>query len=126
MDMEASAAAIQELAKGFIELVETIDPDWERAFYRFEFQEERTRANGSIVRDGSARIIDVLQTRGAFGELTPLAEAVVRATPAPGGKLPCILLLTVTSDFDFETEFDYDSTNRWHITKSNGGTGFPK
>jgi hypothetical protein len=126
MDKEASAAAVIELAKGVIVLAGNVDPDWERIYYRFELHDDSNRMNGSIVRNGEARLISSIDHGDAYDELESLAQAVCEATPDPDGAIPYVLLVTANSDFSYNLEFEYDNPDRWRITKLDGGTGFPQ
>ena len=118
---EEQALIVVELAKEFIGLVRSIEPKWNRAFFRFSTDEMKYGSNASYSFDSAVTLIDPFKCKPFFSSMNEKGKQLFRLIKKERG----VLLLTVDSDFNYDTKFEYDNLERWKISKIDGGTGVP-
>jgi hypothetical protein len=118
---QQSSEQVVELARQFIDLLQTIAPGWQRGFFRFKWEPNHDRCNSSYVRGDRVDLISSIDNSGAFKEIGNTAWKLAGSLDKPQG----LLLLIVESSFDYEIKFEFEDLTRWQISKMDGLTGIP-
>lgn len=118
---ETQASIIIELAKEFIEIVQGLDPKWNRAFFRFSIDEASFGSNASYQVESTVTLLNPFSCKTFFSNMNAKGEQLFQLSQKAKG----VLLLTIDADFNFDTKFEYDDLARWKISKIDGGTGIP-
>ncbi len=122
---EGSSNLVIEMAKTVVDLVRVIEPNWEKAFFRYESDGSYDSASGSYLKGGDATIFDVLAHRSTFTKLKGCGGKLRDALEKDGVKF-VVCLLTVDSSFHFDVTYEYEKVDRWKISKTAGGSGLPE
>jgi hypothetical protein len=125
MDLDHATPIITALAKEFMTAMLRIDPDWERAYWRFESSAKEYGSNASYVAASEVSLISALDESDLFDELNALGRELWQAESL-GEKRFLVCLLIITADFDYEIKFEWEHADRWWITKLDGKSGLPE
>ncbi|WP_454677873.1 hypothetical protein [Achromobacter marplatensis] len=120
MDAHATKILVK-IAKEFIELMQSIDPNWDRAYHRFRMDEGRYGSNGSYSVAGGVQLIGALQCSNFYDSVNKKGYELFQILKRNKG----VFLLTIDSEFNFHVDIDWEDTGRWEITKMNGSSGLP-
>ncbi len=122
---QKSAELTIELAKTFAAEMRGIGAPWIKAYMRFEAGDEWCGCKGSYTTEDGTTLLDVFKHKELmrrFQELGPqLREAL-----SHNGKKFCVTLLTIDSEMNYEFLYEYNDTNKWEISKMDGGSGVPE
>ncbi|MGE6919891.1 hypothetical protein [Achromobacter kerstersii] len=121
MDSQTTTIVV-EISKEFIGLMQRIDPNWERAYYRFRMDGGRYGSNGSYSLPSGAQLIGALQCSDFYDSANKKGYELFQALKRNKG----VFLLTIDSDFNYHVDFDWEDIDRWEITKMNGSSGLPR
>lgn len=121
MDAQATTVVV-EIAKEFIELMQTIDPNWDRAYHRFRMDGARYGSNGSYSVAGVVQLLGALQCSDFYDRVNKKGYDLFQILRRDRG----VFLLTIDSEFNYHVDFDWDDIDRWEITKINGSSGLPR
>ena len=115
---------IIEIAKSFIELFQQHMPSWRKGYYRFFAQPGTNGCTATYVVEGQteAQFVDVFEHSTFLKEMRRKSLQLTHLMDLD----QAVLLLVVTSDFDYEMNFEYNDFDRWNLTKEFGGTGVPE
>ncbi|MXN76529.1 hypothetical protein GR157_17525 [Burkholderia sp. 4701] len=120
MNAEASALVI-DLAKELIEMLSAQYEKWSEGYFRFCLEESRLGSNGSYVHESGVDLIDPFRSATFFDAMNLKSAKLFKVL----GKSKGVLLLSVTSEFQYDIQFDFENLDRWRISKVGGGNGFP-
>jgi hypothetical protein len=119
---EAASAVVIELAKEFIELVQSLAPRWTNAYYRFRSEGNRYGANASYVNGADVTLIGAIKNGRFYESMNKKGAELLRLL----GKEQGVFLLSVDAQFDYDVKFEWNDLHRWEITKMNGRSGIPE
>lgn len=122
MPQELPTEEVIGLAKAFIQIIASIDPKHEKAFYRFQFEPMRYGSNSSYVVGANVFLVDPFQHGRSLEHLNAISAALFQYLD----NRPGVLLLTTDADFNYDIRFEYDDLERWKINKLNGSSGIPQ
>jgi hypothetical protein len=118
---EKASHLVVSLAKNFIDFLQSNNPGWAMAYFRFCFSKSHSDANASYVLSGAAFLISALKNPAFFNEMSSNGEDLIKSLSKEEG----VFLLTVDSSFNYEIKYEWLNFNRWKITKMDGGSGIP-
>ena len=118
---ERETDLIIALAKRFIEEVQELEPEFERAFFRFHAEERMYESCSSYTTSSDVFIVSALMQDEFFDEMNKISLELL----AEMEKNPALLLLTIDKDFDYEIKFEYKDMEKWQISLADGGSGIP-
>lgn len=112
------------LARTYIDFMRGVAPNWRKAFFRFVRGDGLVGSSGSFLLDGEgeATLIDPFIHPTIFDAMNVTAERLLNAL----GEERAVLVLTIDAKFEYDIQFDYNSLERWSITKLDGGDGTPQ
>lgn len=119
---DKKTALIVELVKQLTDLVHSIEPKWQNAYFRFSFQEIGSRTTGSYRAGDAIWLISSIKFHEQITGLSERAKKIIVLLE----KERAVLLMILDSAFDYEVKFEYTNMDRWQISKLDGGTGFPE
>jgi hypothetical protein len=119
--LEQQSAIVIDMAKSLIELLREHVPGWARGYCRFAIDEGVRAVTGSYVSDGKVSLLDVVEYEDFANRIMDLGEKLFPLI----GKTSGVLLLSVSSDFNYDVKFEFEDLQRWVISKVGGGTGIP-
>jgi len=115
---------IVELPKTLMKALQERFPGWRRAFLRFDASDGHHGSKGSYVTEEGVFLFDKRKLKPLFKELNGLGWELRSAMP---DKLRfCVFILSVNADSSYKMDFEFSDSDRWQITKKNGGTGIPE
>jgi len=120
--LDRQTPIIVDLARTFLSAVHEMEPHFSRAFFRYDRGPSDHCVKASIQTGEGVDIVDVLAHKPLFAAMGPLGTALFQAQGRESG----VFLLIVSSPADYEILFDFDSRERWQISKMGGGTGLPE
>jgi hypothetical protein len=123
MKQEASALIIS-MAREFISAMKRLDPNWTRAFFRFESDESHYGSNASYVTGADVLLVDPFSEKAFFDHMNNVGRELWEVM-SKGGNPFCLCLLTVSSDLNYDVKFEQRDLTKWKINKANGNTGIP-
>jgi hypothetical protein len=122
--MPDETTAVISLAKMLTSLAQRTDPSWQRAFWRFECEELRYGSNGSYEGKTGVQLFSVLKEAAAFNEMNELARNIWQSEPERAKRF-CVLLLSTSSDLNYEIKFEHNDISKWKINMLDGNSGLP-
>jgi len=120
--MVEQSAHVLTLARQFLEYLRDNEPDFERAFYRFEAEPGRFGGNASVVSPSGIRLIGSIKNAEMLRDLGRTGRQLIMSLGQDTG----VFVLTVRANCDFNIQYEWDDLTRWKITKLEGGTGLPE
>ena len=124
MDFDKSSEVVVALAKEFISAIRRIDPNWNRAFWRFESEDYRFGSNASYVTPDGVSLISTIKEKVLFESMNLLGRSLWESESDPEKRF-CVCLLSIEDNFDYEIKFERENMSRWRITKLDGKSGIP-
>lgn len=118
---ERQTDLVIEIAKRLIVEIQNIEPEFDRAFFRFFAQERMYDSSASYTALSKVFIVDAFTLNEFFDEMNSICLNLL----AEMEKNPALLLLTIDKYFDYEIQFEYKNMKKWNISRANGGTGIP-
>lgn len=112
---------IIQLAKNFIEEIITLEPKFERAFYRFYVEDHMHESCSSYTVPNDVFIVSALDQHEFFDLMDDICLKIMQEME----KSPVLLLLTIDKSFDYKIQFEYENMEKWNISLMDGGTGIP-
>jgi hypothetical protein len=122
--LDANAELTVELAKIFIQEIQSSYSTWESAYLRIDANEDSIGCRISCKRSTQIELLDVLQHKSFTNAVIEIGSQLRECTPSNGKKF-LVLLLVIENNFNYEIQYEYENSNRWAITKLGGGTGVP-
>ena len=119
--IERQTDLIIRLATRFLELLPTVDPEFQQGFFRFKLEDRMHESCASYVTQDDVFIIGAFSHDVFFDDMNNLSVKILSEM----GTIPALLLLTVDQDFEYGIQFEYADMDRWHISLADGGTGLP-
>src|SRR6476620_2878474 len=116
---DRSAELVIELAKVVVLALREREPDWQRAYIRFEATDDWSELKGSYVTSSDIHVINTLEYRRLLDELGPLGRAL-RNELAVGDRRFCLFLLSVDASLQYTIEYEWEDSTRWRISKLDG------
>lgn len=124
-NQDRASELIIEIAKTFIETLQSIREPWRRGFLRFQMPNElECGCNGSYETENEVHLIGALDYSALYETSLALGQQL-RQAAANNKKAFRVFLLTVDHEFNFNIEFEHADINRWRITKLDGASGLP-
>ncbi|QNN76931.1 hypothetical protein IAE60_13415 [Pseudoxanthomonas mexicana] len=124
MDFDKSSEIIISLAREVVSMVRRIDPDWTRAYWRFESEESRFGSNASYETRSGVELVSALRESSTYSRLNDLGRQLWGAEPVPEKRF-LVCLLIVDAQLDYEVMFERQDLSKWRITKLDGASGRP-
>ena len=121
MTDDATSGLVVSLAKSFISLMNGLEPERRRAWFRFQATAGSAEAKASYQTDAHVALVDAVAHKAFFH---PAIEQG-RDLRAASGREQVVFLLTVSNDFNYQIDFEYEDLTRWRISKLGGATGIP-
>jgi hypothetical protein len=112
---------IIEMARRFITEAIELEPEFERAFFRFRAEERMYESCASYTTPVKAYIFDAFTLEEFFDDMNELGLSLLTEMK----KIPGLLLLTIDKNFNYEIQFEYNDMGKWRISLADGGTGIP-
>lgn len=121
IDEKAAPTLIETVGK-FISLVKDIEPQWKKAYLRFELHNSNSEIKGSIVSNSGVEIINTITHSDFLHSIHDSSQELLIKL----GKDAGLFILIVDSDYNYEIKFEYQNMNKWQISKLDNGNGIPK
>ncbi len=118
---DEETALITDLGKNFIERMMDVEPAWKNAYFRFVAQDIGNGCSASYEHGSKVELLDLHANEDFVDVMMEKSSRLAELS----GKEKMVLLLNVTSDFDFNIHFEHEDLERWKITKQNGQSGLP-
>jgi hypothetical protein len=109
------------LAQRFLKHLREAEPDFQRAFYRFDAEPGSFGGKASVVSPKGVALVSSTRNAELLRALANTGNDLIRSL----GKDRGVFLLTVDSNYDYNIQFEWDDLRRWQISMLNGGTGIP-
>jgi len=114
--MQKESEIVLELAKDFIQTMESSGEKWEKAFLRFNIDETQFGSGGSYITNGQVKILDVFDSDAFIDRMCDRFNKLYGLFKE--NKKPfCVVLLVIDSEFNFKVLYEYSNPTKWHITK---------
>ncbi len=110
-----------ELGKSFMQQMSQVEPNWNKAYFRFVAQDIGNGCNASYVHGSEVELLDLRENESFVDEMMEQSNRLAELS----GKKKFVMLLSVNSDANYKFHFDYEDLERWKITKQDGRTGIP-
>lgn len=122
---ELESALVIDLAKNFISFMNEELPGWSSGYIRFHANEDSDFGlSGSYAKGSAVHVLDAFKHESIFDALEGVFLRLRDMLPKDG-KMFCVALLSVNSDYDYDVKFEYKDKNKWIISKMDGGSGLP-
>lgn len=108
-----------------MEYVSNIDPNWNRAYFRYYNEGNHFGSCGSFEANGEVNLFSSIRQNSFFSIMDTGGNKLVKLLETNGKRFK-VCLLIVNSDFSYDIKFEFDDSNKWEINKLNGATGIPK
>jgi len=113
---------IVDLVKNVVQLLQEIQPDWQKAYLRFCYYDFNSIAKGTYVHQGGIDFFSPFQNGEFFNTVMNSGKKLLAAM----GKEEGLFLLIIRSSRDFEIKFEFQDMSLWQINKMDGRTGIPE
>lgn len=124
MNNEKISAISIDYAKSAFKFLKAIGARWDKAFFRFSADESHNDCSASYVSNGAATLLSAIDHDAYFETMARYGEKLSALTESQhAGGFVC--LLVVDSGFDYKIKFEFADSQKWKITKLDGGTGMP-
>ena len=124
MDFDKSSEIVISLAHEVASMMRRIDPNWTRAYWRFESEASRFGSNASYKTRSGVDLVSALREGSTFDRLNDLGRQLWGAEPVPERRF-LVCLLIVDAQLDYEVMFERRNASKWRITKLDGASGRP-
>ncbi len=122
MNIESESKMVLEIAKSFSDFVSSSVNQWDEVYLRFKGDNESCGVTSTYLYSGSANYIDA-DDEMEFEIMSKINDLFQQLQDALSFK---VALLCISSNLDFKIEYEQENTEKWEITKLNGGSGIPK
>ncbi len=91
-----------ELGKSFIQQISQVEPNWNKAYFRFVAQDIGTGCNASYVHGSEVEFLDLRENGSFIDEMMERSNRLAELS----GKEKFVMLLSVNSDSNYKFHFD--------------------
>lgn len=109
------------LAKNFFDLMNRIQPGWERAFFRFYRERSSFGSKASFRYCEIVDLVRVIQNQDFFEAMNVGSNRLFDLLNEDMG----VFLLEIDSELGYQISFEFKNIDRWSISKMNGSSGMP-
>ena len=118
---EKESDLIIHLAKKFIGELNEIEPEFERAFYRFYVEDRMYESSSSYTTSDDVYIVSAFDSAEFFEDMDKMCLELMQEMQ----KVPALLLLSIDKNFDYKIQFEYADFNKWNISLLDEASGIP-